>query len=86
MKEFVDVQANGLVNIKKCCAVAGLGGRPYRMGDYKYYIEEAVRDNDPKAVGPFISLCIERERLAVRTQKANAASAKNVKSGKKGKR
>ena len=87
MKEFVDVQANGLVNIKKCCAVAGLGGRPYRMGDYKYYIEEAVRDNDPKAVGPFISLCIERERLAMRAQKASAVSTKNsAKSGKKGKK
>ena len=34
-----------------------------RSGDYDYYISEPVRDNDPKAVGPFINLCLERERL-----------------------
>ena len=52
-----------MVSITTTCAVAGLGGNPYRSGDYEYYISEPVRDNDPKAVGPFINLCLERERL-----------------------
>ena len=37
------------------CSVAGLGGSPkYRDGSFTYYISEKVRDNDPKAVAPFI--------------------------------
>ncbi len=62
-KEFIQVDADGVVNIKQCCAVAGLGGTPYRSGDYEYYINEWIRDNDPKAIGPFINLCLERELL-----------------------
>jgi unsaturated rhamnogalacturonyl hydrolase len=34
--------------------VAGLGGDGNRDGSYEYYLSEPVRDNDPKAVGPFI--------------------------------
>ena len=54
---------DGVVSVSNCCAVAGLGGNPYRSGDYDYYIHERIRDNDPKAMGPFINLCLERERL-----------------------
>lgn len=39
--------------------VAGLGGNPYRDGSFEYYINESIRDNDPKATGPFIMGCIE---------------------------
>ena len=63
MKQFVEVDKDGVVSITKTCAVAGLGGNPYRSGEYDYYIHEKVRANDPKAVGPFINLCLERERL-----------------------
>ena len=42
-----------------------LGGDPekerYRDGTYEYYVTEKVRDNDPKAVGPFIFASIEME-------------------------
>lgn len=62
-QNFVKVDAEGVVSVTQCCAVAGLGGTPYRSGDYEYYIHEKIRDNDPKTVGPFISFCIERERL-----------------------
>ena len=51
---LVKVGEEGLVTITPVCAVAGLGGDPYRDGTYEYYINEARRDNDPKAVGPFI--------------------------------
>lgn len=44
----------GTISITRVCGVAGLGGTPYRSGDYDYYIHEIIRDNDPKAVGPYI--------------------------------
>jgi unsaturated rhamnogalacturonyl hydrolase len=36
-------------------------GDPYRDGSYDYYIHERRRDNDPKAVGPFIMAGIQYE-------------------------
>lgn len=63
LNEFIKVDDNGLVSITKACAVAGLGGKNYRMGDYDYYIHEQTRDNDPKAVGPFILASLEWEGL-----------------------
>ena len=63
LKHFIEVDENGVVSLTQTCAVAGLGGNPYRSGDYDYYIHEKVRANDPKAVGPFINASLERERL-----------------------
>jgi unsaturated rhamnogalacturonyl hydrolase len=56
---LVKKNENGTISLTKCCAVAGLGGNPYRDGTYKYYINETVRDNDPKGVGPFIMASLE---------------------------
>jgi len=61
VKEFVEVDARGVATIHRGCAVAGLGWTPYRDGSYEYYIGERVRDNDPKAVGPFILAALELE-------------------------
>ncbi len=47
------------ISITSCCAVAGLGGKDMRDGSFDYYIHEPVRDNDPKAVGPFLLACLE---------------------------
>lgn len=55
-------EENGLLSLTKCCAVAGLGGNPYRDGSYNYYINERIRDNDCKATGPFIMGCLELGR------------------------
>ena len=63
LDNFIEVDRNGLVTITKACAVAGLGGKVYRSGDYDYYINETIRNNDPKAVGPFIMASLEYERL-----------------------
>ena len=63
LDNFIEVDNDGLVTITKACAVAGLGGKNYRSGDYDYYINETIRDNDPKAVGPFIMASLEYERL-----------------------
>lgn len=59
LKEFIKVADDGMVSITKVCSVAGLGGNPYRDGSFEYYINEPKRDNDPKAVGPFIMMDLE---------------------------
>jgi unsaturated rhamnogalacturonyl hydrolase len=61
LKEFIQVDAANLVNLNRVCAVAGLGGNPYRDGSYDYYVNAAVVSNDPKGVGPFILASLEME-------------------------
>ena len=60
---FVREDEDGLVNLNRCCEVAGLGGKQNRKGDYDYYIHEPVRSNDPKGIGPLIWAALEREKL-----------------------
>jgi len=65
LKEFIEVDSSGLLTIHRAVAVVGLGGDPekerYRDGTYEYYVTEKVRDNDPKAIGPFIFASMEIE-------------------------
>lgn len=61
LSRFIEVDAQGQVHIHKVCAVAGLGGRPYRDGSYEYYVGERVASNDPKGLGPFILASLENE-------------------------
>jgi unsaturated rhamnogalacturonyl hydrolase len=63
LDEFVSIDADGEVNLNRVCAVAGLGGKPYRDGSYKYYVGAPIRANDAKGVGPFILASLEMERL-----------------------
>lgn len=63
IKNFIVVDDQGLLNLTKVCGSVGLGGNPYRDGSYQYYINETIKDNDPKGVGPFILASIEYERL-----------------------
>ena len=63
LKTFVRVDEEGLVNLDHCCEVAGLGGKGNRSGDYDYYINEPVRSNDPKGIGPLIWAALEYERI-----------------------
>ena len=59
VKRFVTDNSDGTISVIDGCAVAGLGGdKVYRDGSYEYYINEPVRDNDPKAVSPFIMVSI----------------------------
>jgi len=60
--KFVKVYPNGEIEITNACAVAGLGGKPYRDGSYEYYINERRKDNDPKVTGPFILAALELNR------------------------
>lgn len=60
--QLMRVDADGEITITQACAVAGLGGKPYRDGSYSYYVNERKKDNDPKATGPFILAALELNR------------------------
>jgi unsaturated rhamnogalacturonyl hydrolase len=59
IKQLIKVGQNGEITITQACAVAGLGGNPYRDGSFEYYVNERKNDNDPKATGPFILGALE---------------------------
>jgi unsaturated rhamnogalacturonyl hydrolase len=61
LQEFVEMDANGHVDLKNVCKVAGLGGNPYRDGSYAYYTSTEVVNNDPKGVGAFLLAAAENE-------------------------
>ncbi len=62
LRELIGVDAQGQVSLERVCAVAGLGGSPYRDGSFDYYVGEAVCANDYKGVGPFILASLELEQ------------------------
>lgn len=64
IKEFIEVDANGLTNLKGTVSVSGLGGNPYRDGSFDYYMSERVVVNDPKGMGAFIKCSVEMEMAA----------------------
>jgi len=64
LRQFVDVDARGRVQLRSVCKVAGLGGTPYRDGSYDYYTSTEVVSNDPKGYGAFILASLERDELA----------------------
>jgi unsaturated rhamnogalacturonyl hydrolase len=59
---FVKENEDGTISVTDCCAVAGLGGKNMRDGSFDYYINEPIRDNDPKTIGPFVLSCLELNR------------------------
>ncbi|MCF8378744.1 MAG: glycoside hydrolase family 88 protein [Bacteroidales bacterium] len=63
LDNLIIVREDGGVVLSPVCAGAGLGGNPYRDGTFEYYINEKLRDNDPKGVGPFIMASILFENL-----------------------
>ena len=63
IKEFVVKDSIGNVHYINAVSGAGLGGNPYRSGSYLYYVSEPKRDDDLKAIGPFIQACIEVYRM-----------------------
>ena len=50
---------NGNLVLTQICGGCGLGGIPYREGDYQYYVTEKIVENDPKGIAPFILAGIE---------------------------
>ena len=61
ISQLVTTDANGRVNLNRCCEVAGLSAD--RNGTFEYYIGEKIISNDLKGVGPFILAGIELEKL-----------------------
>lgn len=62
LNNLISIEDNGVVNLNQVCAVAGLGGDPYRDASYEYYINEEIRSNDPKGTGPFILASLQLDR------------------------
>ena len=60
--QLIKTDSDGQIHITQACAVAGLGGNPYRDGSYSYYVNERKKDNDPKATGSFILAALELNR------------------------
>ncbi len=65
IKNFIETDAKGTIHLTKTCSGAGLGGVPYRDGSFKYYVNEPLRTDDLKAIGPFIQAGIELKLLGV---------------------
>ncbi len=63
VKTFIETDAQGTVHYTKAVGGAGLGGNPYRDGTYEYYIKEPTRNDDLKAIGPFMQACVEMDML-----------------------
>jgi unsaturated rhamnogalacturonyl hydrolase len=60
--KLIKMDPDGEIHLTQICAVAGLGGNPFRDGSYDYYINERRKDNDPKGTGPFIMAALELNR------------------------
>jgi unsaturated rhamnogalacturonyl hydrolase len=63
LKVKEDPDHSGELHLADICAVAGLGGTPYRDGSYDYYVGERISTDDFKGVGPFILAGIEHEAM-----------------------
>jgi unsaturated rhamnogalacturonyl hydrolase len=64
VEKLIKVDANGRVNLRQCCQVAGLGSYGHaRDGSFNYYVSEPIVENDLKGVGPFILAGIELQKL-----------------------
>jgi unsaturated rhamnogalacturonyl hydrolase len=53
-KQFIAANPDGTLVLEGTVKVGGLGGTPFRAGDFDYYIHEPVVDQDKKGVGAFL--------------------------------
>jgi unsaturated rhamnogalacturonyl hydrolase len=65
LEHQVRLNADGTASLEGTCAVAGLGGHPYRDGSYNYYVGERPLTDDPKGVGSFILAALEMEAAGI---------------------
>lgn len=64
VERFVTQDAQGQLTLHGTVKVSGLGGHPYRAGDYAYYVHEPVGDDDAKGVGAFLLAASEVSRAS----------------------
>ena len=63
LDRFIKENADGTISVTDGVSVSGLGGeKNYRDGSFEYYISEPIRDDDPKAVGPFMMTSVLLDR------------------------
>ena len=63
LRHFITDNPDGTVTLHGVVSVGGLGGNPYRAGDFAYYLREPVVDNDAKGIGAFMLAGSELEQL-----------------------
>lgn len=56
---LVSVDPDGSTHLESVCAVAGLGGSPYRDGSFEYYVNERRARDDYKGTGPCLLAALE---------------------------
>ncbi len=59
---YVHTGNDGLPDLYNTCGACGLGGNPYREGNYMYYISEKQVVNDQKGIAPLILASIALNR------------------------
>jgi len=74
IKNFIETDADGQVNLKGTAGAVGVGGEPYRDGSYEYYTGVKTVTNETKGVGSFMLASVEMERLG----NLNAGKGKTV--------
>jgi rhamnogalacturonyl hydrolase YesR len=60
---FIQATPDGPV-LTTTVRVGGLGGKPYRSGDYAYYVGEKVQDDDPKGIGSYLKAGAAMQAMA----------------------
>lgn len=68
LQNFVNIDEKGLIHIHKSCSGAGLGGVPYRAGNFEYYINEPTRSDDLKTIGPLINAALEMAKIGYQSK------------------
>jgi unsaturated rhamnogalacturonyl hydrolase len=63
-KQFITTNPDGTLTLHGTVKVGGLGGKPYRSGEFDYYIHEPVVDQDAKGVGAFLLAGSEMEQAS----------------------
>jgi unsaturated rhamnogalacturonyl hydrolase len=63
IKNFIETDAGGQVNLKGTAGAVGVGGEPYRDGSYEYYTGVKTVTNETKGVGAFMLASVEMGRL-----------------------
>ncbi len=77
LEQFITADGQGLVDLNRCCRVAGLSNG--RDGSFAYYVGEPIVSNDLKGVGPFILAGVEVDRVL-----GGAAAPSTAKVARKG--
>jgi unsaturated rhamnogalacturonyl hydrolase len=63
-KMFITTNPDGTLTLHGTVKVGGLGGTPYRSGEFSYYIGEKVGDQDAKGVGAYLLAGSEIDQAA----------------------